>query len=610
MAYFDPVRQTEVLVDASPVGLGAILTQRDSTGSVAVISLASRSLTPVEQRYSQVEREALAVTWGVLHYHLYLYGHKFEVMSDHMPLVPLFNSSTAKPPARIERWILKLQQYDFKVSYRPGKLNPADYMSRHPLSSVKPTSREEKMAEEHINSIIQHATPKTVQIEDIQAATKTDTPLLLCMQALQTGKWDEVISQSTNTKEENTLKCLYAVKNELTVHSSSDLLLRNSRIVIPEDLQQAIINIAHEGHQGIVKTKQLLREKVWFPGIDNMVKETVESCTPCQLNTVEGGREPLKMSVLPKGPWEEVSVDFSDLPNGGHNLVVTDDYSRYPVVEVISSTASRFVIPKLDSIFALFGIPRIVRSDNGPPFSSIEFAAFAKDLGFKHRKITPRWPRANGEVERFMRTMKKIYRIAHIEGKAWKQQLYRFLRNYRATPHTTTSVPLASLLLKKPMRVRLPEISTPSHADSKLRQCDKEQKTRMKLNADNRENTNKKQIQVGDTVLIKRDGYIRKDTTPYITHPYRVTDTNGSMITAMKGDHKITRSSSRFKVLKGEHDGKTGEAEQDETEESTLLDSTPPSSASQPANVPRRDHPQRQRQPPSYLKDYVQCSKA
>jgi transposase InsO family protein len=204
--------------------------------------------------------------------------------------------------------------------------------------------------------------------------------------------------------------------------------------VIPQKLRQQIIDIAHEGHQGIVKTKQLLRQKVWFPGIDAMVESTVTKCLACQTTTIDKSREPLKLSQLPPGPWLEVSVDFADLPSGEHLLVVYDDYSRYPEVEIVTSTSARAVIPKLDNIFSAFGVPTVVRTDNGPPFNSEQFEQFASYLGFHHRKVTPLWPRANGKVERFMRTLKKQYRTAHVEGTAWKQSLYKFLRNYRATP--------------------------------------------------------------------------------------------------------------------------------------------------------------------------------
>ena len=269
---------------------------------------------------------------------------------------------------------------------------------------------------------------------------------------------------------------------------------------------------------------------------------------PCQATCVSDLREPIVMSELPTGPWIDVSVDFADLPSGEHLLVVTDDYSRFPVVEIVASTSARAVIPKLDQIFAVFGVPRTVRTDNGPPFNSEDFAKFSQYLGFKHRKITPRWPRANGEVERFMRTLKKVLRTATTECRSWKQELYRFLRNYRATPHSTTGKPPATLLFAYPMRTRLPEIPRKVN-DQSVRERDQEQKSRMKTNAEQHMKIRSRQIQCGDKVLVKRDGHIGKLTPPYDPKPYTVIKTNGSMVTAKRGPHIITRNASFFKVL-------------------------------------------------------------
>ena len=126
MAYFNPAKQTEVLVDGSPVGVGAILAQE-----VKIIAYASRALTDVEQRYSQTDREMLAVVFGVEHFHLYLYGTNFTVYTDHKPLLGIYKSQKSAT-ARIERWRLRLTPYDMTLKYRPGRndLNPADYVSR------------------------------------------------------------------------------------------------------------------------------------------------------------------------------------------------------------------------------------------------------------------------------------------------------------------------------------------------------------------------------------------------------------------------------------------------------------------------------------------------
>ena len=160
------------------------MTQRNANNVTSVVALASRALTAVEQRYSQTEREALAITWAVSHFHLYLYGGPFTVITDHKPLMPLFNNSNAKPSLRLERWILTLQAYDYTVQYQPGKHNPADYMSRHPYETPS-SSIEQTLAEAHIHFISNHAIPKSVTRDEIASATKADIALQMCMEAIK-----------------------------------------------------------------------------------------------------------------------------------------------------------------------------------------------------------------------------------------------------------------------------------------------------------------------------------------------------------------------------------------------------------------------------------------
>ena len=109
MSYFDPQKKTVATFDASPFGLCAVLTQVDSTGQSHVVAYASRTLTDVKCRYSQTEREAISIVWGCEHFHLYLYGAPFEIITDHKPLELIFNNPNSKPPSRIERWGLCLQ---------------------------------------------------------------------------------------------------------------------------------------------------------------------------------------------------------------------------------------------------------------------------------------------------------------------------------------------------------------------------------------------------------------------------------------------------------------------------------------------------------------------
>ena len=190
--------------------------------------------------------------------------------------------------------------------------------------------------------------------------------------------------------DRDTLQSLEKVKSSLSTDKSGSILIKNNQLVIPRSLQHKCIDLAHEGLLGIMKTTQLIRQKIWFPGVDAMVEDKIKNCISCQSCTQTNTQEPLKMSPCPDSPRLEVSVDFyGPTQKGDYLLVIVDDSSQFPIVEFTSSTSAKSTIPILDKVFSEYGIPATLRSDNGPPFNSHEFSAFAKNLGFTHRKITP-----------------------------------------------------------------------------------------------------------------------------------------------------------------------------------------------------------------------------
>ena len=549
VSYFHPKARTEVIVDAGPFGLGAILTQVTGVGDKPkVVAYASRALTDTESRYSQTEREALAVVWACEYFHLYLFGQSFTVLSDHKPLEGIFNHPTSQTNARIERWNLRLQTYDFVLKYRPGVDNPADFLSRHPVEpSHAKTAHEKTIAEEYVNFLIDNAVPKAVTSSEISAVTANDPTLQAVVQALKSDQWHLPKDPSVDATAFLIFK---TVRNELSFCDESHIILRGSRIVIPQLLQPKIINIAHEGHQGLVKTKSLLREKVWFPNIDRMVEAKIKCCLACAATSSENNREPLQMTELPNSPWYQVSMDFQGpYPSGDFLLVVIDDYSRYPEVEIVSSTSAKSALPRLDAIFARHGIPQIVKTDNGSPFNATDFARFASYLGYQHDPVTPLWPEANGGVERFMRVLKKIMQTAHLEGKNWKQELYRALLNYRATPHSTTGISPAEALFGRKIRTRLPEpeVAVPN-VDAEIRHNDTERKRKIKAHADIKRHTRISELKVGDSVLVRQPRE-NKLTTTFSPEPLEITQRKGTMITAKNARRSITRNSSFFKKI-------------------------------------------------------------
>ena len=205
----------------------------------------------------------------------------------------------------------------------------------------------------------------------------------------------------------NELKLFAKVRDELTVNEQLAIILRGTRIIMPYSLRQLrAIKLAHERHQGLAKTKQLLgsstrgsqargtrlllREKLWFPRIDKKVEDLIRSCIPCQANCTAAHPVPLKMNELPPKPWYTVHVDFcGPFPTGEYLLVVTDAYSRFPEVEIVKSTSAVSTIAKFERIFATHRLPHIIKSDNSLPFNSNDIRLYMKKNGIKHQRIIP-----------------------------------------------------------------------------------------------------------------------------------------------------------------------------------------------------------------------------
>ena len=258
------------------------------------------------------------------------------------------------------------------------------------------------------------------------------------------------------------------------------------------------------------------------------------------------------MSKMPDAPWDKVHLDFyGPLPSGEYLLVVTDRYSRYPEVEIVRSAKASVVIPKLDKVFATHGIPSVVKADNGPPFNSDDFERYLNTLGIEREPSTPEWPQCNAEVERFMQPLGKVIKTAHIEGRAWQQELYRFFLQYRTTPHTTTQVPPSELLFNRVIRGRLPILHKNKFVNrhDEARENEAKKQAYDKQYADKRRNAKWSEIEVADHVLV-RQRKKNKLSTCFNKTPYVVTHRHGSQITARnKDDHCIRRNVSHFKKI-------------------------------------------------------------
>ena len=322
LAYYDQNAKTRLITDASPVGLGAILEQEQSDGTFTPVMFASRSLTDTERRYAQFETEALGIVWGVEHFHLYLLGIHFEIPTDHKPLIHAYGPND-NPPACVQRFALRLQPYSYTIKHVDGKTNLADYLSRSPL----PIEQKEEICyqntEEYIQSVVIGAIPSALTAWQVELVSSNDTELDQVRSALLSDNWSKVPQSYRN------------VRSELSM--CGQIVLRDTRIVIPLELRTQILSLAHEGHQGIVKMKSRLRECVWWPGIDNDISQIAKGCHACQLVGQKPVPEPVTPTPLPTGPWVELGMDLMEIGND-HVFVVIDFYSRSSEVAFIKDT--------------------------------------------------------------------------------------------------------------------------------------------------------------------------------------------------------------------------------------------------------------------------------
>ena len=169
-----------------------------------------------------------------------------------------------------------------------------------------------------------------------------------------------------------------------------------------------MLSILHETHQGIYRSKALLREKVWWAGKSNDVERHTELC--CMPKTIANpNKSPsVQPTDLPNGPWEKIGIDLTGPFRGGHYCFILIDYnSLYPEVEILQSVTSTTNINKLIKIFSVHGYPREIISDNGSQFVSEKMENFLAEHGIKHRRVIPYWARAYGLVENLKKKKKK-----------------------------------------------------------------------------------------------------------------------------------------------------------------------------------------------------------
>lgn len=242
---------------------------------------------------------------------------------------------------------------------------------------------------------------------------------------------------------------------------------------MPRELRGKVLELGHEEHPGATVMKRRMRAKVWWPRMDDDIEKNVKSCRGCTLVSAANPPEPMKTHPLPDGPWQHVAIDFmGPIEGSSHILVVVDYYSRYKEVQILTQIDAKTTIKTLQVIFARFGFPLVMWTDNGPQFDCHEFKSFCTSVGIKLNPTIPYWPQQNGEVERQNRSLLKRLKIGHNLFGDWKRDLLDYLLMYRSTPHSTTGKTPSELMFGWNIRDKLPGVTVPMDVEEGVKERD------------------------------------------------------------------------------------------------------------------------------------------
>ena len=441
--------KTKIRVDGSKLnGISVILYQKQSDGEWTPVTCASRFLSKAERNYHNIEIEMLAIAWGCKKMHMYLHGlPHFTVQTDHKPLIPIINKKPlAEMSPRIQRMRMSILQYSFTAEHIKGEeLVDADALSRSPVDQPLPA---DALAEQdiliHINTIITQMPASDERIQQIKIETAKDKQLQLLIDTIHKG-WP-----NSKHRCHDTTKPFWDSRLELT--EIDGVILKGTRLVIPEVMKKEMLDRLHEGHQGMEKCKRRARQSCYWPSMNNQLEQIIRRCDLCLNHLPSKSSEPLQPPPLPTKPWQKIGTDLFSCDTKDY-LLITDYYSLWPEVYELGKTESENVIEATKQAFSHHGIPQEVVSDNGPQFISQKYNIFQREWEFKRVPSSPRYPQANGLIESSVKTIKTM--IKKCDGS--RDAIFKGLLAIRNTPLQCGYSP-AQLMMGRRLRDNVPNI--------------------------------------------------------------------------------------------------------------------------------------------------------
>ncbi len=406
LAFPDFTQPFLLTTDASGYAVGALLTQIQN-GKERLIACNSRVLTPVEKRYSNTDRETLAVIYGIHAFRSYLWNHEFIVFTDNTAITAIANQEKSTD-RRAMRWYIILSEYKFQMRHRSATtMQHADALSRNPVPKAKPS--------DHLYFLTSQFPENFYLSPSWQADAYSPVfDLSLWPAAMRNAKLP--LQDTENflyTREDNGL--LYRIHK--SDHSAFEFspLDDKRELWVPHSLRTHVLHLAHDtpvtGHQGAKKMISALRGSVWWSGMNKDIYEYCQNCQKCQQFKHYQDRTPLTGNPIPARCLEDVSMDVvGPVPSSSRGvryvLCIQDRLSRFlvfaPMKDATAETTARTFI---SSWACQFGAPKRIVTDRGTNFMSKTFAALCERMRTKHAPVTAYRPQSNAENERAHRDL-------------------------------------------------------------------------------------------------------------------------------------------------------------------------------------------------------------
>lgn len=431
LALYDPKAETQLHTDACKSGVAGILLQADANGVFRPTSYFSRKTTPDERRLHSYELETLAVVASLNRFRVYLIGMPFKILTDCNALRYTLTKRDVIP--RVARWWVQIQEYDCCIEYRSGtRMSHADALSRNPVEDSTP--------EPHVLDVLAINEVNEDWITTVQCADD------------EVKKIKEVLEDPNSEQVADTRKN-YKLKNGRVYRIVGDEL----KWLVPKSVRWQIIQKNHDdiGHCGFDKTLQRIKNHYWFAKMRRLVKKYVGSCLECAHHKTPGGKREGELHPIEKVsiPFHTIHADhlgpFVKSKKGNcYLLVIVDGFTKFANITPVKNTKSATSVKVMQEHISYFGVPTRLITDKGSSFTSSTFKNFVISHGIKHIENAVSTPRANGQVERFNRTiLNALSTSSHGDDeKNWDEHIPAIQIGLNTTTHKTTQKTPSELL--------------------------------------------------------------------------------------------------------------------------------------------------------------------